>query len=75
MLEHMPQSRVLADRFGVNRVGIVIPKGNAGRLSYFSEFVEQAKASDLCNKRLSARDYKGFRSPQRQNSLSDKQVC
>jgi polar amino acid transport system substrate-binding protein len=43
----MPQSRVLADRFGVNRVGIVIPKGNAGRLSYFSEFVEQAKASGL----------------------------
>ena len=44
---HMPQSRVLADRFGVNRVGIVIPKGNAGRLSYFSEFVERAKASGL----------------------------
>jgi polar amino acid transport system substrate-binding protein len=44
---HLPQSRVLADRFGVNRVGIVIPKGDAGRLSYFTEFVEQAKASGL----------------------------
>lgn len=41
----MPQARVLADRFGVNRVGIVIPKGNPEHLSYFSEFVERAKAS------------------------------
>jgi len=49
---HMPQSRVLADRFGVNRVGIVIPKGNAGRLSYFSEFVEQAKASGLVQRAI-----------------------
>jgi polar amino acid transport system substrate-binding protein len=44
---HMPPSRVLADRFGVNWVGIVIPKGNAERLAFFSEFVEQAKASGL----------------------------
>jgi polar amino acid transport system substrate-binding protein len=44
---HMPGSRVLADRFGVNRVGIVTPKGNPGRLSYFGEFVEKAKASGL----------------------------
>jgi polar amino acid transport system substrate-binding protein len=49
---HMPQSRVLADRFGVNRVGIVIPKGNAGRLSYFSEFVERAKASGLVQRAI-----------------------
>jgi polar amino acid transport system substrate-binding protein len=49
---HMPQSRVLADRFGVNRVGIVIPKGNAGHLSYFSEFVERAKASGLVQRAI-----------------------
>ena len=49
---HMAQSRVLADRFGVNRVGIVIPKGSAERLSYFSEFVEQAKASGLVHQAI-----------------------
>ena len=49
---HMPQSRVLADRFGVNRVGIVIPKGNAERLSYFSEFIERAKASGLVQRAI-----------------------
>src|SRR5215472_5106006 len=49
---HMPQARVLADRFGVNRVGIVIPKGNAGHLSYFSEFVERAKASGLVQRAI-----------------------
>lgn len=49
---HMPQSRVLADRFGVNRVGIVIPKGNAEHLSYFSEFVERAKASGLVQRAI-----------------------
>jgi polar amino acid transport system substrate-binding protein len=49
---HMPQSRVLADRFGVNRVGIAIPKGNAGRLSYFSEFVERTKASGLVDRAI-----------------------
>ena len=49
---HLPQSRVLADRFGVNRVGIVIPKGNPGHLSYFSEFVERAKASGLVQRAI-----------------------
>jgi polar amino acid transport system substrate-binding protein len=41
----LPGSRVLADRFGVNNVGLGMKKGQAARLAYFSEFVENAKAS------------------------------
>jgi polar amino acid transport system substrate-binding protein len=55
----MPQSRVLADRFGVNRVGIVVPKGNAGHLSYFSEFVERAKASGLVRRAIEHAELQG----------------
>jgi polar amino acid transport system substrate-binding protein len=43
----LPGSRVLADRFGVNRVAIVVPKGNPGRLAWLAEFIESAKASGL----------------------------
>jgi polar amino acid transport system substrate-binding protein len=56
---HMPQSRVLEDRFGVNRVGIVIPRGNPGRLSYFSEFVEQAKGSGLVQQAIERAGLRG----------------
>ena len=32
---------------GANLVGMVVPKGQAARLAYISEFIEQAKASGL----------------------------
>ena len=41
----LPGSRVIEDRYGVNLVGIAVPKGQPGRLSYFSQFTEDAKAS------------------------------
>ena len=53
----LPGSRILDERFGVNRVGIVVPKGDGGRLAYFSEFVESAKALALSSALLSALDY------------------
>ena len=43
----LPGSRVLPDAYGVNRVGIAIPKGHAGWLDYISEFIEEAKTSGL----------------------------
>jgi polar amino acid transport system substrate-binding protein len=43
----LPGSRVLEDRYGVNRVAMVVPKDQAGRLAYISDFVEEAKASGL----------------------------
>jgi polar amino acid transport system substrate-binding protein len=40
-------SRVLEDHYGANLLGMVVPKGQAARLAYISEFIEQAKASGL----------------------------
>jgi polar amino acid transport system substrate-binding protein len=48
----LPGSRVLEDRFGVNNLGIVVPKGQLGRLAYISEFVEEAKASGLVQRAI-----------------------
>ena len=41
----LPGSRILDERFGVNRVGMAISKGQAAHLAYFSEFIEATKAS------------------------------
>jgi polar amino acid transport system substrate-binding protein len=43
----LPGSRVLEDHYGANLLGMVVSKGQSARLSYLSEFVEQAKASGL----------------------------
>jgi polar amino acid transport system substrate-binding protein len=41
----LPGSRVLDDSYQVNLAGIAIPKGNTGRLAYFSEFLDDMKRS------------------------------
>ena len=43
----LPGSHVLEDHYGANLVGMVVPKGQAARLAYITEFIEQAKASGL----------------------------
>jgi polar amino acid transport system substrate-binding protein len=43
----LPDSRVLEDRFHAVFHGIAVPKGQAGRLAYVSDFIEEAKASGL----------------------------
>jgi polar amino acid transport system substrate-binding protein len=43
----LPGSRVLDEHYGANLVGMVVPKGQAARLAYISEFIEQAKAAGL----------------------------
>ena len=43
----LPGSRVLEDHYGANLVGLVVRQGQTERLSYLTEFVEQAKASGL----------------------------
>ena len=40
-------SRVLEDHYGANLVGMVVPKGQTERLTYITEFIEQAKTSGL----------------------------
>jgi polar amino acid transport system substrate-binding protein len=43
----LPGSHVLEDRFHAVFHGIAVPKGQAGRLAYVSDFIEEAKASGL----------------------------
>lgn len=54
-------SRVLAGRFGVNRLGIVVPKGKAAHLAYLTQFVEEAKSSGLVQRAI---DHAGLRGVQ-----------
>jgi polar amino acid transport system substrate-binding protein len=48
----LPGSRVLDDSYGVKLLGIVVSKGQAGRLAYISEFIEEAKASGLVQENI-----------------------
>ena len=48
----LPGSRVLEDRYGENVATIAVPKSQAGWLSYFTEFVEEVKASGLVQRAI-----------------------
>jgi len=64
----LPGSRVLEERFGVNRVGIAVPNGKAGHLAYFSEFIEEAKASGLVQRAIERAGLLGVRVAPRANA-------
>jgi polar amino acid transport system substrate-binding protein len=55
----LPGSRILDERFGVNRVGILVPKGHSAHLAYFSEFIESAKASGLVQRAIERAGLRG----------------
>ena len=57
----LPGSRVLTDAYGVNNIGIAIQQGHPGRLTYISEFVEEAKASGLVQRALDRAGLAQFR--------------
>jgi polar amino acid transport system substrate-binding protein len=57
----LPGSTVLEDAYGVNNVGIAIKKGQAERLAYINEFVEEAKASGLIQQVIENGNLRGFR--------------
>jgi len=57
----LPGSKVLADAYGVNLVGIGVPKGQGGRLAYIGEFIEEAKASGLIARAIEAAGLRGVR--------------
>ena len=44
-LDRLPGSRVLETNYGENLQCVVVPTGNAGRLAYVNEFLDEAKAS------------------------------
>ncbi len=68
----LPGSRVLEDRYGANLQAIAIPKGLTGRLAYFSEFIEEAKASGLVQRAIERADQPGIRVAPPGNSAAQK---
>lgn len=57
----LPGSRVLEDRYGANLVAMAGPRDQAGRLAYFSEFIEEAKASGLVQRAIEFAGERGIR--------------
>ena len=57
----LPGSRVLDEHYGANLVGMVVPKGQAARLTYISEFIEQAKASGLVQQTIERAGLPGYK--------------
>ncbi len=57
----LPDSRVLEDRYGVNRPAVVVAKGEAARLAYISEFIEEIKASGFVQQAITRSGWRGVR--------------
>jgi polar amino acid transport system substrate-binding protein len=57
----LPGSRVLDDHYGANLLGMVVAKGQAARLTYISEFIEQAKASGLVQQAIERAGLPGYK--------------
>jgi polar amino acid transport system substrate-binding protein len=58
---NLPGSRVLEEHYGANLLGMVVLKGQAARLAYISEFVEQAKASGLVQQAIERAGLPGYK--------------
>ena len=58
--EKLPGSRVLAQGYGVNRVGIAVAKQRPGLLSYLTAFVAEAKVSGLIARLIEEAGLRGF---------------
>jgi polar amino acid transport system substrate-binding protein len=58
--ERLPGARVLAEGYGVNRVGMALRKGSGGLLAYLSEFAEHAKMSGLVQRAIDRGGLRGF---------------
>jgi polar amino acid transport system substrate-binding protein len=59
--QQLPGSRVLAERYGFNSIGLAVPKGQAEHLARFSEFVEKAKASGVVQRAIDRSGWRGAR--------------
>jgi polar amino acid transport system substrate-binding protein len=57
----LPGSRVLDEYYGANLLGMVVPKGQAARLAYINEFIEQAKASGLVQQAIERAALPGYK--------------
>jgi polar amino acid transport system substrate-binding protein len=54
-------SRVLEESYGTNSPALVVPKGQAARLTYVSEFIEAAKASGVVQRAIDRSGQPGYR--------------
>ena len=57
----LPGSQVLEDRYGANLVAMAVAKDQVGRLAYFSEFIEEAKASGFVQRAIERAGERGLR--------------
>ena len=55
----LPGSRVLEARYGANRPALVVAKGQAARLAYINEFVEEIKASGFVRQAIIRSGWRG----------------
>jgi polar amino acid transport system substrate-binding protein len=58
--ERLPGTRVLANGYDINRVGMAVAQGRAGLLACLSEFAEHAKASGLIQQIIDRGGLRGF---------------
>jgi polar amino acid transport system substrate-binding protein len=57
----LPGSRNLEEPYGVNLVGLAVPKGNPGRVAYVSEVIREAKSSGAIQRFITRGDVPGLR--------------
>ena len=68
----LPGSRVLEDNYGANRLTMVVARSQAGRLSYISEFIEEAKASGLVQRAIERDGSGGYQAVSPENTNAHK---
>lgn len=66
----VPGSRLLEDGFAVFSYGAAVPKGNAARLAYLNEFIDDAKASGLVRQAIERAGLKGVTVPSAEKSAT-----
>jgi len=54
-------SRVLDEHYGANLLGMVVAKGQAARLAYITEFIEQSKVSGLVQQAIKRAGLPGYK--------------
>jgi len=59
LASRLPGSRVLADRFHAAFGAMAVPKGEAARLAYITEFIEEAKGSGLVQRAIDSVGVRG----------------
>ena len=57
----LPGSRAVEDGYGANRPALVVAKGQAARLAYISEFIEEMKASGFVQQAITRSGWHGVK--------------